>query len=98
MAPEIPDRLGAARKPNGLGRGLVERDVQRSGVGAKLAFEGRLGPRFGFGRFAGRIFRRTGHGAYLGRGRSDGKRRADALHRRYGPPAGARLDLGREWG
>ena len=76
MSPEFPDRLGASRKPGGLGRRLVERDVQGSGVGAKLAVERRLGARFGFGRFAGRIFGRAGHGAYLGRGRTVEKRSA----------------------
>ncbi len=69
MAPEILDRLGAAREAAGLRRRLVEADVERGGVGAKLPLERRLGPGLGFGRFARRIFGRAGHGAYLGRGR-----------------------------
>ena len=62
VPPEVADRLGAARKTQGLGRRLVEREVERSRIGAEFALERRLGPGLGFGRLArGIAFRRAGH-------------------------------------
>ena len=81
VAPEILDRLGAAREAARLRRRLVEADVERGGVGSKLPLERRLGPGLGFGRLAGRIFGRAGHGAYLGRVRRIAKPAARPIPR-----------------
>ena len=67
MAPERPDRLGAARHARRLRRRLVERDVEGRGIGRKLARERGFFPRLGRGRFAGgKVFDAPLMGAYLG--------------------------------
>ena len=53
MAPECPDRLGAARHARRLRRRLVKSDVEGSGIGLKLARQRGFLPRLGRGRFAG---------------------------------------------
>ena len=54
VAPEVADGLRAAGEPPRLRRRFVERDVERSGIGRKLARERGFRPRFGRGRFARR--------------------------------------------
>ena len=62
MAPEFPDRLGAARDACRLRRRFVEGDVEGSGIGRELARERGFFPRLGRGRFARRKgFRRAAH-------------------------------------
>ena len=54
MAPEFPDRLGAARDPRRLRGRLVEGDVEGRGIRRELARQRGFFPRLGRGRFAGR--------------------------------------------
>ena len=74
VAPERPDRLGAARHARRLSRRLVERDVEGSGIGRKLARERGFFPRFGRGRFAGgKGLRRAAHEGLSRRKRVSGE-------------------------
>ena len=93
VAPEGPDRLGAARHPRWLRRRLVEGDVEGRGIGRKLARQRGFLPRLGRGRFAwGEGVRCAAHGAYLGASACRGNRRARARRAlqfsRASPPAG----------
>ena len=74
VAPEGPDRLGAARHARRLRRRLVEGDVEGRGIGRKLARERGFFPRLGRGRFAGgKGFRRAAHGGLSRRKRVSGE-------------------------
>ena len=54
MAPKFADRLGAARHPRRLRRGLVPGYVEGRGIRREVTRERGLFPRLGRGRFAGR--------------------------------------------
>ncbi len=92
VAPERPDRLGAARHARRLRRRLVESDVEGSGIGLKLARQRGFLPRLGRGRFAGweRVRSRRSCGAYVG-GRGAGGNSTGPARRRAPPPSPTRF-------